>query len=1300
MKVLKRIVAVLFAITFFPTFQGISFAEETNVANGKSLEYSNGGYILDLERAYPVKNIEISGVDTSSAKVMMSNDPEFAKPSSNGFTNIATGKPILSKLYGEGGYTADFSVKNAVDGNGATQFISTPGKDSVEWLTIDLQYPALINYIDLNFSANRTYTVSVTNTPHEQTEEFTDGLELIETSSKYFVLPEVYKDSAYRYVRLRFDGDAPSDYYLDVNMYVYEITINGKSATNLDTQYLTTTTLVKDGSVFRLSDAAKDNYYRYIKVSGVSGIPTVEVNAKNGFADCIDVTADATVTISEGAVIFGSFVVDRVKDGNYSTFTAFSHHTPYVQLDLHKERAISHVEVYCRRDMLSDRDGIKILLSNSPDFNDYVILGEQASDEEIGLKAAFVRGRSNILDYYRYIRVYAGESSAFLVLSEIRVFAKEGLDDMYNVAENVEPTADINGKLAYRATDRDVKSWWSGNSLTINLDRCYSVLALNITATGNLKITYGCSNGDTKTYSDSFADKETINTFFDENINTVTIETIDSKPIDVYNVGVYAKKKNAYITAIAPMSVTSFTPDYNMIDLGRLVIIDHIEPCNITVDISETEDFEEYVTVTGCKDSKVSGRYICVPKGTNIDIIGYESPELVNRKEGKSVEFRPELYDNGKNAIAFAAVYENDDALAMVKVDDASSGSLKLKFGDKASFMVWDGMSTLKPLLPKSETVYVNKIPQAEFYVDPDASASGDGTKASPFKTIQEAQSAVRAINSSMTGDIVVNLRGGKYYLDDTLKFNNLDGGTNGYRVIYKNVEGETPVVSGGKRITRFTEGENGIWYADASDFDSIYELIVNGEVATLARTEVPIHADCFYNNGTEYEYDGISFNKADLPMISNPEDAFVHVTRSWMDVLLKVTGASEDDEHINLDISQPKFKNVTEAGAMSGHEVVPGANFYIENAIELLDTPGEFYFDKDTKILYYMPRNSEDKNTAVVDGAVLEELVVIRGTSKYDHVENITFSGIRFENSTLKRMYKYGFKTAQAQVITFDTPEFLDGAIQIDYATNIEISGCEVTGLTKPAISMHNGVVNSKISNNFIHNVGDSAIVVGSQFHHVISGANELTQRVTVSDNIVKNTGLKHRGAPGIACYYVTDVDIVHNKIADCSYSGISLGWGWSNYPNSTTCRRNTVANNYIENTNLLATDGGAIYTLGNQPGTVIEGNYIVQTKKPEQKTGFSAIYPDEGSAYMIIRNNVVDAYNIKDYADNVRDISLWNPSINNILVHDNFSTYINVRNNGTDCVVDTPELYVEGAEPEAAQRIMSSSAREIKFK
>ena len=79
-----------------------------------------------------------------------------------------------------------------------------------------------------------------------------------------------------------------------------------------------------------------------------------------------------------------------------------------------------------------------------------------------------------------------------------------------------------------------------------------------------------------------------------------------------------------------------------------------------------------------------------------------------------------------------------------------------------------------------------NAAVQATFYVAPDGSDSNKGTKEAPFKTITQAQKAVRAINGTMTGDIEVILRDGTYQLPATVNFTEADGGKDGnYGFVY-----------------------------------------------------------------------------------------------------------------------------------------------------------------------------------------------------------------------------------------------------------------------------------------------------------------------------------------------------------------------------------------------------------------------------------------------------------------------------------------------------------------------------------
>lgn len=174
-----------------------------------------------LVRNFQAYTTEENAVDDGpKEQVAPSFEEELIKVSEN--------KSILSKQYGTGAGWGTDVVANAVDSDPNSQFISCQLRDKVDWVTIDLEEATVINKIVSVFTVQRTYSVYVTNTSYGQQEEFADGIKLNETSdgSKVFVLPDEYKNTAYRYVRFYFEGDAPNTgSSTEQNIYIKDISV-------------------------------------------------------------------------------------------------------------------------------------------------------------------------------------------------------------------------------------------------------------------------------------------------------------------------------------------------------------------------------------------------------------------------------------------------------------------------------------------------------------------------------------------------------------------------------------------------------------------------------------------------------------------------------------------------------------------------------------------------------------------------------------------------------------------------------------------------------------------------------------------------------------------------------------------------------------------------------------------------------------------------------------------------------------------------------------------------------------------
>ena len=85
-----------------------------------------------------------------------------------------------------------------------------------------------------------------------------------------------------------------------------------------------------------------------------------------------------------------------------------------------------------------------------------------------------------------------------------------------------------------------------------------------------------------------------------------------------------------------------------------------------------------------------------------------------------------------------------------------------------------------------------------DFYVTPNSEGKGDGTIGSPFSSLYEVQSAVRAFRSNFPNEkITVFLLPGVYRITNSLVFNELDGGTSQVPVVWRSLYQGTAKISG-----------------------------------------------------------------------------------------------------------------------------------------------------------------------------------------------------------------------------------------------------------------------------------------------------------------------------------------------------------------------------------------------------------------------------------------------------------------------------------------------------------------------
>ena len=409
------------------------------------------------------------------------------------------------------------------------------------------------------------------------------------------------------------------------------------------------------------------------------------------------------------------------------------------------------------------------------------------------------------------------------------------------------------------------------------------------------------------------------------------------------------------------------------------------------------------------------------------------------------------------------------------------------------------------------------------------------------------------------------------------------------------------------------------------------------------------------------------------LKNFKNTADIEINILRWWQHRIFRNSGVSADGTEIYLDTD---WLTSLQSTAYSDRIT------WIENAYEFIDQPGEWYLNRSESKLYYKPDGSMDGKSATLP--VTEQLLVFEGT------ENITFDGVKFEDTSWLTPNEIGYNDAQSGTYAQHNGVWGDvpGAIETHAAKNIAITNSELCNLGGGGIRIGNGSSDCSITNCAIHDISSSGIFVGNNTGHNHGSCEPGTDvtGIVVRNNYITRTGLDIFGSSAICALYTSDTVIDHNEVCYTTYTGISLGWGWD-WKNAPCSGNNTVSNNYIHDTGKTIHDGGSFYSLGLQEGTKVFGNYLHHHSDGlYDKDG--GLYTDEGSTGMELYNNVV--------GDGVYWWQkIWTTNIKDCYWHDNFYSVNRSWDSGVN-IRQENNTYVEGgdfSQYPAAQAIINNA-------
>ena len=553
-----------------------------------------------------------------------------------------------------------------------------------------------------------------------------------------------------------------------------------------------------------------------------------------------------------------------------------------------------------------------------------------------------------------------------------------------------------------------------------------------------------------------------------------------------------------------------------------------------------------------------------------------------------------------------------------------------------------------------------------EIWISPKGSDFNDGTRQSPKATLtsalRQAREWRRTEDNRIQGGITIYMEGGTYAFHEPVFIRPEDSGTKESPTIIRSVGDEKVILSGGISINGWKK-QGKVWVADVPAFNGrpldFRQLWVNGKKAVRARDVEDfekMNRICSVDEKNEILYvPAVSIrrlidNKGNL----KAKYAEMVLHQMWCVANLRIRSVEVQGDSAAIRFHQPESRIQFEHPWPRPMVTTDGHNsaFYLTNARELQDVPGEWYHDIDARKVYYYPREGEKMQEAEVIVPAVETLVRVEGTLDRP-VRHIRFEKITFSYTTWMRPSEKGHVPLQAGMYLTDgyriDPKMqrnylnhpLDNqgwlgrpaaAVRVVAARQIDFERCRFEHLGSTGLDYEEAVQGGVVRGCLFLDIAGNGLLVGSfspaahETHLPYDPADrrEVCTQQQINNCYFTEIGNEDWGCLAIAAGYVGDVNIEHNEISEVPYSGISLGWGWTQTVNC--MRNNRVHANLIHHYAKHMYDVAGIYTLGSQPKSYVTENCVHSIYKPgyvHDPNHWFYLYTDEGSSFITVRDN-----------------------------------------------------------------------------
>jgi hypothetical protein len=384
---------------------------------------------------------------------------------------------------------------------------------------------------------------------------------------------------------------------------------------------------------------------------------------------------------------------------------------------------------------------------------------------------------------------------------------------------------------------------------------------------------------------------------------------------------------------------------------------------------------------------------------------------------------------------------------------------------------------------------------------------------------------------------------------------------------------------------------------------------------------------------------------------LKNPDGLEMFLQQQWEIAILRVKGWRIEGDKARVSFQEPESQ--LEFDHPWPQPILPpngGGAFFLQGAAEFLNEPGEWWQDSASGRVFYWPRADEDLSRARVIAPALTTLVEIDGTLDRP-VAHVQFKGIGFAHAAWTRPAEAGHVPLQAGMHLLDAYKLrpagvgdrktlenqawigrLAAAVTATGAHHLRFERCRFEQHAASAIDLISGTHDDVIEGCVFRDIGGNGIQLGSfqtggietHLPYLPQDEREISTRERIANNRLTDCANEDWGCVAIAAGYVRETAIEHNAVSDVSYTGISLGWGWTKAPNA--LRDNRVHANRLERIATRLCDTAGVYTLSAQPGTVVSENYvgpIQMSPYVDRPDHWFFYYTDEGSSFITVRDN-----------------------------------------------------------------------------